>query len=55
MFCYTSERKNPGEHQRQRQLTEKPLVEAFFKWLKKRRNEVLPKSKTGKGLTYCLN
>lgn len=43
------------ERRRQRQLTVKPLVEAFFEWVKKHKNEVLPKSETGKGFTYCLN
>lgn len=46
---------SPEEHQRQRQLTIKPLVEAFFAWVKQHQNDVLPKSETGKGFTYCLN
>lgn len=46
---------SPEERQRQRQLTIKPLVEAFFAWVKQRQNEVLPKSETGQGFTYCLN
>lgn len=46
---------SPEERQRQRQLTAKPLVEAFFAWVKQHQNDVLPKSETGKGFTYCLN
>lgn len=48
-------RLSPEERQKQRQLTVKPLVEAFFAWVKKHQNDVLPKSETGKGFTYCLN
>lgn len=48
-------RLSPEERQKQRQLTVKPLVEAFFVWVKKHQNDVLPKSETGKGFTYCLN
>jgi hypothetical protein len=36
-------------------LTIKPLVEAFFAWIKQHQNDTLPKSETGKGFTYCLN
>ncbi|OOM74309.1 transposase IS66 family protein [Clostridium puniceum] len=43
------------ERQKQRQLTVKTLVEAFFAWVKQHQNAVLPKSETGKGFTYCLN
>lgn len=43
------------ERKKQRQLTVKPLVEAFFAWIRKHEIEVLPKSETGKGFTYCLN
>jgi hypothetical protein len=43
------------ERQKQRQLTVKPLVEAFFAWVKQNQNAVLPKSETGKGFTYCIN
>ena len=46
---------SPEERHRQRQLTIKPLVEAFFAWVKQHQNDVLPKSETGKGFTYCLN
>ena len=46
---------SPEERQKQRELTVKPLVESFFLWIKKHLNEVLPKSETGKGFTYCLN
>jgi len=43
------------EFVKQRQLLVKPLVDAFFQWIRKHRSEVAPKSKTGKGFTYCLN
>lgn len=46
---------SPEERQRQRQLTVKPLVEAFFTWVKSHLEEALPKSETGKGFMYCLN
>jgi transposase len=32
-----------------------PSLEAFFAWIKQHEIEVLPKSETGKGFTYCLN
>lgn len=38
-----------------RQLSVKPLVDAFFAWVKNNRDKVPPKSETGKGFTYCLN
>ena len=31
------------------------MVEAFFAWIKKHKDDVLPKSETGEGFTYCLN
>lgn len=46
---------SPEERKQQRQLTVKPLVDAFFVWLKENQSKVLPKSETGKGFTYCLN
>lgn len=45
----------PGEKLRKRQLLVKPLVEAFFTWVKASQKTVPEKSETGKGLTYCLN
>lgn len=33
----------------------KPLVEAFFDWIKSHQHEVMPKSETGQGFAYCLN
>jgi hypothetical protein len=45
----------PEERKQQRQLMVKPLVDAFFAWIKKHQSDVLPKSETGKGFTYCLN
>lgn len=43
------------ERLRQRELTIAPLVEAFFAWVKKHKDDVLPQSETGKGFTYCIN
>ena len=45
------------ERYRQRQLTVKPLVEAFFAWVREKQSsiEVLPKGKTAQGLNYCIN
>lgn len=45
----------PEERRQQRQLMVKPLVDAFFAWIKEHQSDVLPKSETGKGFTYCLN
>ena len=41
----------------QRQNKVKPLVEAFFSWVREKVNSgsVLPKGKTAEGLNYCLN
>lgn len=45
----------PDELIHRRQLLVKPQVDAFFEWVRKYRSEVAPKSKTGKGFTYCIN
>ncbi|HPU62559.1 MAG TPA: IS66 family transposase [Mobilitalea sp.] len=45
----------PKERMKRRQLSVKPLVEAFFAWIRENQNKVPPKSETGKGFTYCLN
>lgn len=45
----------PEELVKQRQLLVKPQVDAFFGWIKTHRGDIAPKSKTGKGFTYCLN
>jgi len=45
----------PEERMKQRQLSVKPLVEAFFAWIRENRDKIPPKSETGKGFTYCLN
>lgn len=39
----------------QRQLTVKPLVDAYFVWVKQNLNAVTPKSKTANGLAYSLS
>ncbi|WP_341429826.1 IS66 family transposase [Clostridium amylolyticum] len=46
---------NPEERLEKRQLLVKPLVEAFFAWVKSNRDTVPPQSETGKGLAYCVN
>ncbi|WP_419576958.1 IS66 family transposase [Roseburia hominis] len=43
------------ERLKHRQLTVKPLVDAYFTWIKQNLLSVTPKSKTAKGLTYSLN
>ena len=47
----------PDERLRKRQIKVKPLVEAFFAWVRQQKesSKVLPKSKTMEGLNYCLN
>ena len=51
----TLEKLSAEERQNRRQLVVKPLVGAFFAWVKEHKDEVLPESETGKGFTYCLN
>lgn len=43
------------EKLRERQLHVKPLIEAFFTWVKANRHTVPEKSETGKAFTYCIN
>lgn len=45
------------ERLEQRQITVKPLVEAFFLWVRKQLDAgvVMPKSKTFEGLQYCIH
>ena len=45
----------PEERVHCRQLSVKPLVEAYFSWVREHEHEVLPKSKTAKGFSYSLN
>lgn len=45
----------PDEKLRERQLHVKPLVEAFFTWVKASKNTVPEKSETGKAFAYCIN
>ena len=49
------EKLNLEERLEKRQLLVKPLVEAFFAWVKSNRDAVPSKSETGKGLAYCVN
>ncbi len=43
----------PEERLTKRQLLVKPLVEAFFAWIKANENKVPQNSETGKGFTYA--
>lgn len=45
----------PEDRLHRRLLLVKPLVEAFFQWVRKHQPEVPANSETGKGFTYCLN
>ena len=46
---------SPQDRVIRRQLSVKPLVDAFFEWVKNNRDRVPPQSETGKGFTYCIN
>lgn len=46
---------NFEDRKRQRRLTVKPLVEAYFAWIKAHINETPEKSATRVGMNYCLN
>lgn len=46
---------NSEERLEHRQLTVKPLVDAYFVWAKQNLLKVPPKSKTANGLSYSLN
>lgn len=46
---------SPEERLLRRQHSTKPLVEAFFEWIRDNQGKVMPKSATGKGFSYCLN
>lgn len=43
------------ERLERRNLSVKPLVEAFFEWIRKNKDKIPPKSETGQGFSYCLN
>ena len=46
----------PDDRKKQRQITVKPLVEAFFAWVKViQSSNRLPKGKTLEGINYCIN
>lgn len=45
----------PAERRKARKTKIKPLVEAYFAWVKTNIDRVLPKSKTHNGMTYSLN
>ena len=44
-----------GERKNRRQLSVKPLVEAYFAWVRENLPKVPPKSKTWEGFNYSLN
>ena len=46
---------NPQERLKHRQVTVKPLVDAYFAWVKQNLTKVTPKSKTANGFTYAIN
>ena len=48
---------SPDDRQRKRKIKVKPLVEAFFAWVREQlaSGVNLPKGKTVEGLNYCLN
>lgn len=46
---------NPDERLIQRQMVVKPLVDAYFEWVKTHLSEVDSQSKTGKGFSYSIN
>lgn len=46
----------PDDRKKQRQMTDKPLVEVFFAWAKEVQSAGrLPKGKTLEGINYCIN
>lgn len=45
----------PKERQKRRMEHSVPVLEAFREWLRSQRNRVLPKSKLGHAMEYCLN
>lgn len=46
----------PDDQKKHRQMTVKPLVEAFFAWSKEVQSAGrLPKGKTLEGINYCIN
>ena len=48
---------SPEDRLRKRKIKVKPLVDAFFAWVREQlaSNTVLPKGKTAEGLNYCIN
>ena len=46
---------SPKERLERRQHSVKPLVEAYFRWVREKLNKVTQKSKTWSGLNYSLN
>jgi transposase len=46
---------NPKKRYEGRLEKSKPLLDEFYKWLKKQQREITPKSLTGQAVKYCLN
>jgi transposase len=46
---------NSEERLHRRKLLVLPMVDAFFAWIKTKRDDVPSQSETGKGFTYCIN
>lgn len=47
--------KTPEERHAIRQERSRPVLDAYFAWLKQQRSRTLPKSKLGEAITYSLN
>ena len=45
----------PEERQKHRQAAVRPLVEAYFAWIKENHGNVLKGTKTEKGMQYSIN
>jgi len=47
--------KTPEERHAIREERSRPLLDAYFAWLKQQSSRTLPKSKLGEAITYSLN
>lgn len=50
-----AENMTPDERVKYRQQKVRPLVEAYFAWVREHKAEVPPKSETGEGFSYSIN
>lgn len=46
---------SPSDRKKQRKKVIKPLVDAYFKWVKEKYSQVTHNSKVGKALAYSIN